>query len=185
MKTAKISSFSRLLVVLLMLVCIAGSVWADNMVLDSDVLFYASFDNGSDFTMNADASLTDGSILGHGNAQSSTNGRTGKGYLSGGEGIQLWYDALSNVNLDAGTVCMWVFDNNWYGDYEDPWNRYFFRLNEGHAGYDSLRLIKYNYLSPHMAPSRYGPGPRSDATSLVHAEVARNTRNAAEGKTLL
>jgi len=74
-----------------------------------------------------------------------TEGRRGQGYWSGGPGCELAYMSEGNIDVEAGTVAMWVKPVGWSHSTrsKEPNMRWWFRAGEG---VDAQGVGKGNFL---------------------------------------
>lgn len=106
----------------------------------SDILFYAPFD-GTATAARAIGDTTPVSVT----KPVFTEGRTGQALLTGGADSEVTYASAKNLDLEAGSVAMWVKPADWSSD---TFMRWFFKVGEsGDAGGsgegDFLWLYKY------------------------------------------
>ncbi|MDD5704380.1 MAG: DUF6067 family protein [Kiritimatiellae bacterium] len=104
---------------------LVASLWTSAAwgITATHVLFYAPFDG-----------TTDGRIAQGSKALTATTtatfveGRAGKAVLVGGPGSELRYATAGNLDINAGSVAMWIKPVGW--DKTDTYMRFYFRLHD-------------------------------------------------------
>ena len=133
----------RILILVLISIFVAGSAWAASQ---KDVMLYLPLDGSA------------GAAIAGGKTEpivqkelKFTEGKFGQGYLSGARNSELSYSSAGNIDMEAGTVAMWVKSIGWAEN--DAFMRFWFRIDEksGYGGKGEgtfLWLYKFSYLAP-------------------------------------